>query len=492
MNTDVTIDEITELMRELGMSDEDAGDYHQLVQANLAGVQLIPEPATERVERAWHTPARAENPLGAWYVRTDIRGASNGRLAGKSVAVKDNVLLAGVPLMNGTSILEGYVPDTDAEIVRRMLDEGAHIIGKTVCEAYCFSGGSHTSASGFVRNPHNPEHSAGGSSSGSGVVVATGEADMAIGCDQGGSIRMPSSFCGIVGMKPTWSLVPYTGVLGMNPGIDHTGPMTRTVADNALLLGVLAGPDGVDSRQSNVVVDDYPAALSLGVRGLRIGVMREGFSTPSADRRVGERVLQVCDGLAAAGVDVREVSVPAHTTASIITLANVQLMITSMFDVDGCSIERPDVVPESYVEKQHEWRNRADELPVTVKTALLFAHVLKRRFGYKYAARARTQIPAMRAAYDTALANVDALVMPTTAMTAHRLPDASASVAEHWNLALSPLENTAPFNATHHPALSVPAGHLDGLPVGMMFVGKHFEEATLYRLGAAVEAMNLG
>jgi len=492
MNTEIDVNEVAELMRELGMSAADAADYHPLVQASLDGLHAVPEPEAADFERDWRWPAPEENPLGAWYTRTEINTSDSGRLAGKTVAVKDNVLLAGVPLMNGTSILEGYVPDTDAEIVRRMLAEGATITGKTVCEAYCFSGGSHTAASGFVHNPHNPLHSAGGSSSGSGVVVANGEADMAIGCDQGGSIRMPASFCGIVGMKPTWSLVPYTGVLGMNAGIDHTGPMTRTVADNALLLSVLAGPDGVDSRQVNTPDEDYTAELGRGVKGLRIGILGEGFSTPSMNGAVGDRVREAAALLEREGVEVCEVSVPEHALAAVLTLAAIQFVMTSMFEVDGCSIERPDLVPEGYVEKQGQWRQRADELPITIKAGLLFSTALKKRFGYKYAARARQLIPQMRAAYDAALTDVDALVMPTTPTTAHRLPDASASVAELWGLAFEPLENTAPFNNTHHPALSVPAGSIDGLPVGMMFVGRHFDESTLYRLGAAVESLEMG
>ena len=144
-------------------------------------------------------------------------------------------------MMNGASTLEGYMPDTDATIVTRILDAGGTIIGKTHCEYFCFSGGSHTNATGPVHNPHKMGYSSGGSSSGSGVVVATGEADMAIGGDQGGSIRIPASFCGIYGMKGTHGLVPYTGVMPIEITIDHTGPMTRNVRDNALLLEVLAG-----------------------------------------------------------------------------------------------------------------------------------------------------------------------------------------------------------------------------------------------------------
>ena len=182
-------------------------------------------------------------------MKTSIKGASSGPLKGKKVAIKDNVMVAGVPMMNGNSILEGYVPEIDATVVARLLDAGAEIVGKTHCESYCISGGSHTGAKGPVHNPYKMGYSAGGSSSGSGVVVALGEADMALGGDQGGSIRMPSCWCGIYGMKPTHGLVPYTGIMPIEIFVDHTGPMTATVTDNALMLEVIAGPDGYDPRQ---------------------------------------------------------------------------------------------------------------------------------------------------------------------------------------------------------------------------------------------------
>ncbi len=139
------------------------------------------------------------------------------------------------------------------------------------------SGGSHTGAVGAVHNPHKMGYSAGGSSSGCGVVVALGEVDMAIGGDQGGSIRMPSSFCGTYGMKPTWGLVPYTGIMPIEVFVDHTGPMTATVADNALLLEVLAGDDGYDPRIKAPKVEDYTKALGQGVKGMKIGILKEGF-----------------------------------------------------------------------------------------------------------------------------------------------------------------------------------------------------------------------
>ena len=201
-----------------------------------------------------------------------MKGAASGKLKGKTVALKDNIMLAGVPMMNGSATLEGYVPDFDATIVTRMLDAGAEIVGKVHCESFCMSGGSHTGAVGPVHNPHKMGYSAGGSSSGSGVVVALGEVDMAIGGDQGGSIRMPSSFCGTYGMKPTWGLVPYTGIMPIEIFVDHTGPMTANVADNALLLEVIAGDDGYDPRIKAPKVEEYTKALGGGVKGLKIGV----------------------------------------------------------------------------------------------------------------------------------------------------------------------------------------------------------------------------
>jgi amidase len=492
MDTHVTDQDLEQALSQLGMTTDTPELYRAIIEANLEVTALVdavdpPVTGTGSASRDWHRPEPADNRLGAWYVKTDIQGAGQGKLAGKTVAVKDTVLLAGVPLMGGSNILEGYVPDQDAEIVTRMLAAGATITGKSVCEAYCFSGGSHTSDTGPVRNPHNPAHTSGGSSSGSGALVAAGQVDMAIGCDQGGSVRIPASYCGLVGLKPTYGLVPYTGILGMNPNIDHTGPMTRTVADNARLLEVLAGPDGVDSRQSGVRVADYTAALEGDPSGLRVGLVTEGFGWEGGDPRVDEKVRSACQGLSPLGVTVEDISVPMHLQGAGVTFAGIQSMMTSMFHLDGCLLERPDVTPEGYLLAQAKWRSRADELPHNVKVGLLGAKILQNRYGFTYVARAMQRLPAVRAAYDTALEQFDILVMPTTVTTAPALPAQNADAAEVVAAAFGPLGNTAPFNSTHHPALSIPCGMLDGLPVGMMLIGRHWDEGTLYRLAQAFE-----
>ena len=227
----------------LALTDEDVASFRGLMQGSIDAynaVAAMPDevPVVKYPRTPGYRPGPEENPRNAWYRKSTVKGAGSGKLKGKVVALKDNIMLAGVPMMNGSSTLEGYMPDFDATIVTRMLDAGAEIPGKVHCESFCMSGGSHTNSTGPVHNPHKMGYSAGGSSSGSAVVVALGEVDMAIGGDQGGSIRMPSSFCGTYGMKPTWGLVPYTGIMPIEVFVDHTGPMTANVADNALLLEV--------------------------------------------------------------------------------------------------------------------------------------------------------------------------------------------------------------------------------------------------------------
>lgn len=493
VKSSVTIEELQEIMASLGMSGDQAGEYKDIVESNLSRVVSSYEsaaPEKPKAAREWSRPAEADNPYGAWYVRTHIDSGQGGKLAGMRIAVKDNLLLAGVPLMNGTSVLEGYVPDVDAEIVTRMLDAGASIVGKTTCEAYCFSGGSHTSATGPVRNPHDLSRSAGGSSSGSAVVVATGEVDAAIGCDQGGSIRMPASFSGIVGMKPTWGLVPYTGILGMNPSIDHAGPMTANVRENARLLEVLAGSDGVDSRQLETPHGEaaFLEALEIGdLAGVRIGILGEGFGLSTSESDVDSAVRAAARGLEKLGAQVSEISIPLHARARALTSGALQAIVTSVFNHDGCLIERPDLVPLDYLARQHEWRRRADELPANVKSVLITSELIRQRAGYRYVAQAKEQVRALRAAYDDALETVDAFVLPTTPMKATPLPGADASASEITDRAFAPLANTSAFNNTHHPAISVPCGPADSLPIGMMVVGRFFEESVLYRIAHAHE-----
>jgi amidase len=420
-------------------------------------------------------------------VKTQVEGAKSGRLTGRTVALKDTVMLAGVPMMGGTSILEGFVPPVDATIVTRILDAGGTIVGKAVCESFCMSGGSHTSDTGPVRNPHDPTRGSGGSSSGSAALVAAGEVNMAIGGDQGGSIRMPCSFCGTVGMKPTHGLVPYTGILPIDPPVDHAGPITANVADNALLLEVIAGADGIDGRQAEPRTEAYTDALGESIAGLRIGVLSQGFGGPSAESDVDESVRAAAAQLARLGASVSEVSVPLHSMAGALLLPIMQSSIHTLLHTDGEGIGHEDLFVPGLLDRLGRWRERADELPETVKTGLLYTEILRRRYGYRYYAKAMNFMRRLRAAYDSTLREVDLLLLPTTPMKATPLPPEDAPRELVVATAFAPVPNTQPFNYSHHPALSIPCGWSQSLPVGLMLVGRQWEETTLYRVAYAFE-----
>jgi amidase len=490
-----TRSEVASIASELGLH-FDAADvdfFHRLMAPFTMGVSFLDaEPDGFPPVRYPRTPGRrppaSENPYGAWYVKTEIAGAAKGLLAGRRVALKDNMMLAGVPMMNGTAMLEGYIPPVDATVAARILDAGGTIAGKAVCEAWCFSGGSHTSESGPVRNPRDPSRSAGGSSSGSAALVAAGEVDMAIGCDQGGSIRVPASFCGVVGMKPTHGLVPYTGILSLEPTIDHAGPITANVADNALLLEAIAGPDGLDPRQAQVRVDRYREALGRGAEGLRIGVLREGFGQPGGEPEVDACVREAAGRFARLGAKVEEVSLPLHLFAAALAFPVQQSGAFLLFQADGCALGHEDLFVPSLADRLRGWRAQADALPHTVKFLLLGTELLRRRYGFRYFAKAMNFVRRARAAYDELLSRVDVLVMPTTPTRATLLPPPDASREASIAASFSATPNTMIFDHTHHPALSIPCGEREALPVGMMLVGRLWEEATLYRAAHAFEA----
>ncbi|MFO1352848.1 MAG: amidase [Gammaproteobacteria bacterium] len=433
-----------------------------------------------------YQPEGVENPYNAWYVKSTIKGAPRGKLAGKTVVLKDNICLAGVPMMVGASTLEGYVPDVDATIVVRMLDAGATILGKAHCEYFCLSGSSNTGARGFVHNPWKRGYTAGGSSSGSAVLVAAGEADMAIGGDQGGSIRMPASFCGIVGLKPTYGLVPYTGVMPIELTLDHVGPMTRDVADNALLLEVIAGADGLDPRQYAPRTARYTRALGEDVRGLRIGVVGEGFG--QGDAAVDAKVRNAAARFAQLGAEVEDVSLPLHAQGKAIwTPIGLEGLTELMMKGNGYGTNARGLFVTSLVDAHAHWRGRADEFSPTLKFALLAGEYFGQVYRHRYYAKAQNLSRKLRAAYDAALERHDILLMPTVPLLPTPMPAPGAPITEIVQHALGFNANCIPTNLTGHPALTVPCGLYDGLPVGMMLIARHWQETTLYQAAHAFE-----
>ena len=446
------------------------------------------EPLRYPSRDAGSRPSPEEDPYNAILRRCTIRGATGGKLAGKRIGLKNNICVAGFPMTCASLLLEHYIPDSDATIVNRMLDEGAEINSILNLDNFAFSGAGDTSAFGPTLNPHNTGHLAGGSSGGSAAALYYDDIDMTIGGDQGGSIRIPASFCGVVGHKPTHGLVPYTGIVGIDNTFDHVGPMTRTVYDAALLLEVLAGKDPLDPRQGEVPVQDYTGALAAGAAGLRIGVLNEGFGLPESNADVDLKVRQAANRLAELGAAVDEVSVPWHTKANAVVWGLIAEGATGLLQTSGTGRHfEAQYNPGLAQSLGQGLRAQANDLPPTVKLVMLIGSYMTEQYSSVMYAKAQNMRRALRASYDDALSQYDLLLMPTTPMPAHRNDaggDPHAVIDHGWDM----LANTAPFDMTGHPAVSVPCGKTsDGLPIGLMLVGRRFEDTTVLRAAYAFE-----
>ena len=492
-----TLDQMRDVVQGLGMSmgEREMLDYMTLMEANFQAYDVIdamPDnlPKVKYPRTPGYRPSAAENPMNAWYVKAEVRGAASGPLSGKKIVLKDNVCLAGVPMMNGASTLEGYTPDVDATVVTRILDAGGTIVGKAHCEYFCLSAGSHTNATGPVHNPYRMGYNASGSSSGCGALVGAGEVEMAIGGDQGGSIRMPASVCGAYGMKPTHGLVPYTGVMPIEPTIDHAGPITGTVRDNALLLEVIAGEDGLDPRQYCPKVDRYTQAVGMGASGMRIGIVREGFGRPESEADVDAKVRQAAEKFRSLGAMVEEVSIPMHLTGPAIwTPIALEGLTDIMMHGNGFATGWEGLYVTSLLDYHANWRARANELSKSLKISMFVGEYMQKQYRGHYYAKAQNLSRLLRQAYDDALARYDVLVMPTTPMKAQPIPGPEEPLAVQIQRAFEMVGNTCPFDTSGHPAMSVPCGLSQGLPVGMMLIGRHYQESTIYRAAGAFEAL---
>ena len=490
-------DQLRRIGQDLGMEitasyADEVVNYLQPFAAGYQAILALPDdlPQVKYPRGRFYRPEGEENKYGAWAAKFELSGAKDGKLAGKKVAVKDTYAVAGAPLTNGASVLEGYVPEYDASVVTRLLDAGAKIVGKSVCEYFSFSGGAATSTSGPVHNPRAFGHTPGGSSTGSGALVAAGEVDMATGGDQAGSIRIPASHSGVVGIKPTWCLVPYTGIMGMDPTIDHAGPLTASVAENALFLEVMAGEDGFDSRQAGAKVDHYTRAIDQGARGLKIALVKEGFGQHDSHPDVDEVVRETAREFERLGAAVREVSIPWHPIGlaiwSAIALEGTYHVIYHSASV-GRHVEAH--YPLSLAGRLATIHERANELPDTVKVGMLLGRYTDKQYQGYYYFKAQNLRRRLRREYDRILAEHDLLVMPTTRMMASKIPPPGAPLETMMQHSWEQIGNTCPFNVTHHPSLSVPCGVGDGdRPIGLMLTGRHWDESTLYRAGHAIES----
>jgi len=449
-----------------------------------------PSPAVTGDDRCpSHRPTEDADPLNAIVTKCSISCADDGPLAGYEVGLKDNISLAGVEMACGSKLLEGYVPSTDATVVSRLLNAGGTISAKLNMEDLAASGSGELCASGPVLNPHDPDYLAGGSSSGSAAAVVSGAVDVAIGCDQGGSIRIPAAWCGCVGHKPTHGLVPYTGIVGAGHTFDHVGPIGMSVQDCTRVLDVIAGADGLDPRQPHQPrrSQQYLDSLSSAAADLRIGVLQEGFDHPDSQPEVDRTVREALDDFERAGATVEPVSLPSHLDAPIVKTAIGIEETEALVRDEGIGHYQKGFYDRQFADAfGRARRSQADEYPPHLKLKLIVGHYLSVRYRGHYHAKAQNIRRKLTAEYDEILSNVDVLTMPTTTRTAHAVTD-ELTRSEAVDRATNMSHNLSPFNLTGHPAITVPCGSVDGLPVGIMFVGSQFDDATVLRVAHAFE-----
>ena len=398
-----------------------------------------------------------EHELGA--------GQPRGPLHGVPLAWKDLCYVPGLPTSCGTKTKEYFVDERECEAVRRLRSAGAVGLGKLNMVELALGAFGDNPHHGDVQNPWRPGHSAGGSSSGSGAAVAAGLAVGAVGSDTGGSIRLPAACCGIVGLKPTYGRVSRAGVMALSWSLDHLGPMTRTVADAALMLGAMAGHDAADGSSSRRAVLDYMKTLERGIVGLRVGVPENYyFDGVSADMAAAVR--EAAKVMAGLGAKVTELRVP--DPRPMIDAANVIIW------------------SESTTIHARAVRDQPDELSPVSRTRLQVGFQVS---AYEYLQAARLRARLTRDFVREVFTQVDALVAPVIPEPAPALAEAKSGTPGDVIARMARFSRlTRPFNGLGLPALALPCGvSADGLPLALQIVGRAFDEGTVLRIGHAYE-----
>jgi amidase len=436
-------------------------------------------------------PGAEENPFNSFVRRCRVEGAASGPLAGMTVGLKDNISLAGVPSTNGSRVA-AYTPIHDAVVVERILAAGGTIVGKLNMDDFGSSGLGETSAFGPARNPVDPSRSAGGSSGGSGAAVRSGEVDLSLGVDQGGSGRIPAAFCGVVAAKGTHGLVPSWGITHIDHTIDFVTPLARTVEGAALLLETIAGGDWRDAQwvRADPEPGEYVTARDEGVDGLRVGVLVESADPEVCDPAVLANLDAAVEKLRAQGADIGDVSIPLWSDGLAMFLPYIGHLFADTWRSEGQGTSHLGAYDvDAMTAYARSRRHEARLLPPQVKAWLVAdRHVHERWAGVPYARLHNARL-GLRRNVSRALEHCDALLTPTLPMTAPKLLDGDASFAEVSGRTSSRLcFNTAPLNLTGHPALSVPSGvDADGLPTAVQVVAAHFDERTAFRVAFGLE-----
>ncbi|HWQ57052.1 MAG TPA: Asp-tRNA(Asn)/Glu-tRNA(Gln) amidotransferase subunit GatA [Bryobacteraceae bacterium] len=425
-------------------------------------------------ERAMATAKRVDEQLA--------RGEDPGPLAGVPVAVKDVILTEGVRTTCASKLLAGYVPPYDATAIARLEAAGGIILGKTNCDEFAMGSSNENSAFGPVRNPVAPDRVPGGSSGGSAAVTAQGTAVVALGSDTGGSVRQPASFCGVVGVTPTYGRVSRYGLTAFASSLDHIGPFARSVRDAATLLGVIAGRDEMDATSAFAPVPDYTSLLDGNVKGLKLGLPREYLKDLSSE--TGDLIARGVEVLKGLGCEVREIGLPSSDYA----IACYYIICTAEA---SSNLARYDGV--RYTSRSSEsgtlsemYRNtRGEGFGAECKRRIMLGtYVLSAGYYDAYYLKAQKVRALVAQDFTRAFAEVDAVIAPVSPFPAFKLGE---KIDDPLEMYLSDIY-TITGSLAGIPCMSVPCGNTAaGLPVGMQILTRHFDEATMFRLADAFE-----
>ena len=409
------------------------------------------------------------------------RGEVRGPLDGMPVAIKDNLVQVGEPTSCASRILEGFVSPYDSAVVERLQHAGAVIVGRTNLDEFAMGSSTENSAFGPSRNPWDLERTPGGSSGGSAAAVAAGIVPLAFGSDTGGSIRQPAAHTGIAGLKPTYGRVSRWGLVAFASSLDQIGPLTRTAADCALALAVIAGHDPRDSTSIPEPVPDYAAALTGDVSGLVLGLPREYFEAKGADPAVLESVHAAVSELEKAGAKLREVSLP-HTKYGIAVyyLIAPAEASSNLARYDGVRYGHRAANPRDLADLYHRTRSEGFG-PEVKRRILLGTYVLSAGYYDAYYRKAQQVRTLLRRDFEEAFRGCDAILTPTSPEVAFRIGEKSA---DPLSMYLSDIY-TVTANLAGIPGLSVPCGFVRGLPVGLQILGPPLEEASVLRVADA-------
>ncbi len=473
----------------MSLFDQKVSDLHEQLHKKEISV-------TDLVEESYKRISEVETQVGAFLTLDEERARSQakkldeklgtdeakGLLFGMPIGVKDNIVTKDLRTTAASQILHNFDPIYDATVVTKLQEAETITIGKLNMDEFAMGSSTENSSFKKTKNPWNLETVPGGSSGGSAAAVAAGEVPFSLGSDTGGSIRQPASFCGVVGLKPTYGRVSRFGLIAFASSLDQIGPITRTVEDNAYVLQAIAGVDPMDSTSANVEVPSYVNALTGEVKGLKIGVPKE-YLGEGVNPEVRESVMQALATLEKLGATWEEVSLPHSKYA----LSTYYLLSSSEA---SANLARFDGVRYGYRSPNSNnlmelYKNsRAEGFGDEVKRRIMLGtFALSSGYYdayYKKAQKARTLI---KKDFEDVFAKYDVIVGPTT-------PTPAFKIGEKTSDPLTMYANdilTIPVNLAGVPGISVPCGFDQGLPLGLQIIGKHFDEATVYRVAHAFE-----